>query len=140
MTVRGSNTREPLGRSMPSALSSEVSPIATSTPSARPTIDGDQTHRDTLEQHGAEHLSSTRADGSQQRELATSLRDEDREGVVDDEHPDEDGDAGEDEQEDVEEAEPLLDVVLVLLGDLLAREHLDVGRHHLRDVRGELLL
>ncbi len=119
MTVRGSRTSEPLGRSMPSAPSSEVSPIATRTPSARPTIDAISPTATPSSEHRAEHLSSTRADGSQQRELAASLRDEDRERVVDDEHPDEDGDAGEHEQEDVEEAEALLDVVLVLLGDLL---------------------
>ncbi len=139
-TVRGSRTSEPLGRSIPSAPSSEVRPIATRTPSARPTTEAISPTATPSSEHRAEHLPSTRADRAKQRELAASLRDEDRERVVDDEHPDEDGDAGEHEQEDVEEPEALLDVVLVLLGDLLAREHLDVSRHHLRDVRRQLLL
>ncbi len=105
MTVRGSTTSEPLGRSKPSESRSRVRPIATRMPSPRPTIDAIRPTATPSTQHRREHLSSTGSDRPQQRELSAPLCDEDRERVVDDEHPDEDGDAGEHEQEDVEEAE-----------------------------------
>ena len=57
-----------------------------------------------LEDHRAEDLPPRRADRPQGGELARPLRDGDREGVEDDEGADEEGDAGEGEQEVAEDA------------------------------------
>ena len=108
--------------------SSAFSPAATPMPAARPSDRGDQPDDDGLEQHRAEHLAAAGADGPHQGHLLGALGDEDREGVVDDERADEQGDDGEDQQEGVEEAHVLLDVGLLLLGDLGAGQHLDVRR------------
>ena len=71
-----------------------------------------------------------------------ALGHDDRERVVDDERADEEGDAGEDEQQDVEERQALLELSDVLLGDLLAGEHLEVrvAAAPARTRCGELLL
>ncbi len=70
---------------------------------------GDEPDDDGLEQHRPEHLTAAGTDGPHQRHLLAALGDEDREGVVDDERADEQGDDGEDQQEGVEEAHALLD-------------------------------
>ena len=79
---------------------------------------------DRFAEHLAHHLPLAGADRAQQRHLARALGDDDREGVVDDDGADDQGDEGEDQQGDVEEAELLLDRVLILLGDLGAGDHL----------------
>jgi hypothetical protein len=77
---------------------------------------------DGFDQHGAGHLSSLRADGAQQRVLPLTLRGSDREHVVDHEAGDAHRDEREHRQEDAEEAQRVLDRVLVLLGDLGTRQ------------------
>ena len=97
-----------------------------------------------LDEQRSGHLAATGTDRPQQRVLLLSLRRRDAEHVEDDEAADEDGDQGEDRQEQRQEAEALLDVALVLLGDLLAGEHLDVLvaglLQALLDAVGQLLL
>ncbi|HEV8528745.1 MAG TPA: hypothetical protein VGS60_14540 [Actinomycetes bacterium] len=74
-------------------------------------------------------MALARSDGPEQRVLPGPLGDRDRECVEDDERADEECDHGEDQHERVEERQVTLDVVLALFGDLVARHHLDTGRH-----------
>ena len=83
----------------------------------RPATDSSSTERSTWRAAGA--------DGPQHRHLPHALGDDDREGVVDDEHADEQGDVGERHQERVEEAEVLLEVGLLVGGVGLAGEDLE---------------
>ena len=64
-------------------------------------------------------------DGAQQSHLASALRDDDREGVVDDECADDERDEGEDQQTRVEEAQRLADLALALLDELLPGDDLE---------------
>ena len=79
-----------------------------------------------LRHHRSDDLSPGTADRPQQTELPGALRDEDREGVEDDEAADEQPDAGEAEQRGVEEAEGLLDGLGGLTDDFGRAQHLDV--------------
>ena len=67
-----------------------------------------------LDDHRAQDLASRRADRAKGRELTDALRDCDRERVRDHEAADEEGDAGEREQEVLDEAGEAVDALLVL--------------------------
>ena len=75
----------------------------------------------------AEHLAAAGADGPEHGEVLDPLGDDDREGVVDDERADEEGDVGERHQERVEEADVLGEVGLLVGRVLLAGERLEAG-------------
>ena len=92
-----------------------------------------------LAEHRRRHLPAAGADGAQQRVLPLALGGGDREHVVDDEAADGEGDEGEHRQEDGHEAERLADLVLLLVGDLLAGQRLGhVGVERGLHPRGEL--
>ena len=76
-------------------------------------------------------------DGPQHGQVLHPLGHHDREGVVDDERPDEQGDVGERHQELVEEGQVLLEVGLLVGGVLLAGQRLEAraGRGDLRSIR-----
>jgi hypothetical protein len=78
-----------------------------------------------LQHHGAQHLAARGAHRPQQGELPRALRDGDREGVEDDERTHEQRDAGEHEQQRVQEAEAVLDRLCRVVGGLLPGLHLD---------------
>ena len=101
---------------------------------AEPGGAGDEPDGDRFEQHRAQDLPATGADGTQHGEVAGALGDHDRERVVDDEHPDEQRDVGEREEERVEELQVLAQVGLLVGGVGLAGEHLDliVGERRLQ--------
>ena len=121
MIVRGRISGAWLGSSKPNALSRACNPMATNTPRIRPITEESTPDEQRLGGDRARDLLAAGADRAQQRELPRPLRHDDREGVVDDERTDEQGDEREHQQEGVEEAQPLLDVVGGLVGDLLAR-------------------
>ena len=131
-TVDGLTTSDVVGRSAPDASSSggdalgqqHAGPEAEERPRSRPTRTASSITEPST-------WRAARADGSQERQLAGALRDEDREGVGDDEDADEQGDAAEDRQRLLEEGEALLHVGGDLGGGLLAGEHLGVVRHDL---------
>ena len=89
---------------------------------------GEQPDRERLDHHRGDDLAAVGAEGAQHRELAGALGDRDREGVEDQERGDEQGDAREDQQRRLEDADELADVVLLVLGVLLAGLDLDAGR------------
>jgi hypothetical protein len=78
-------------------------------PDAETESSGDRDHRDRdcLDHDRTDNLAATGADGTEQREITRALGDDDRERVVDDEHPDEQRDHREREQERVEERQVL---------------------------------
>ena len=75
------------------------------TPAATPAADAMAPDGERLEHHRPDDLLAARADRSQQRGLPLPLGDDDRERVEDDEAADEQRDAGEDQQERVDERE-----------------------------------
>ena len=87
---------------------------------------GDRADDHRLQQHRSQHLPAAGADGSEHRHLPHALGDDDREGVVDDEHADEQRDVGEGQEERVEEAHVLLERRLLVGGVGVAREDLEV--------------
>jgi len=100
---------------------------------------GDDADDHGLRQQAPDHLTPAGADGPQQRRLPLPLGHDDGERVVDGEGGHEQRDSGEDQQQDVEELQGVLDVGLVLLGDLRPREHLDaVGADGLAHPVGQL--
>ena len=117
MIALGSITTGVLGKSMPNAL--HEGPESDREEHAHGDADERRQHADDdrFAEHLAHHLALAGADRAQQRHLARALGDDDREGVVDDDGADDQGDEREDQQGDVEEAELLLDRVLILLGD-----------------------
>ena len=86
-------------------------------------------------QQGELDLTFAGADGAQQRVLPLALGDDDRERVVDDERPDEEGDEGEHEQQGVEETQRLLHLVARTPPRSLAGQHLGAVGHAVRDPR-----
>ena len=68
-------------------------------------------------------MATARTNRTQQRELTQALRDKHREGVEDDERADEQRDAGEHQQEDVDEVEDGAEVSRLILPELLLRRH-----------------
>ena len=74
----------------------------------------EQADHQRLQDHGAQHLPARRADRSQRGELARPLRDRDRERVEDHEGADEQGDAGERQQEVPDDRRERRDLVRVL--------------------------
>ena len=123
MMVRGATTVDVPGSSRPKPAI-RLRRAGRQQQAAEDADDGGQhaDHRG-LDHDRAEDLAPRRAERPQQRELARALRDGDRERVEDQEAADEHGDAGEDEQGDLDEAERLADVRGALLGLLLAGEH-----------------
>ena len=86
-----------------------------------------------LDDHHPGDLGTSGADGSEERELASTLGDDDAKRVGDDEGADEDRNGGERQQGDVEKAELGRDVVNRFLGLRLARDRLDPFRQSGRD-------
>ena len=84
-------------------------------------------------------MASAGADRPEQGRLARALRHDDREGVVDDERRHDQSDHAEHGHDRREDPDELGHLIGVLLGPLLAGDHLLVG-HGLRDRRCELLL
>ena len=108
-TVRGWTTSPPAGMSNPMTPNSSRRPMASSTPSSSP--NAPPTRPTSIASTSTEtviwrRLAPTRA---QQGELPRPSRDKHAECVDDDEGPDEECDAGEDEQERRDEAEPFSD-------------------------------
>ncbi len=116
-------------------MKSSFSPTASPSPAKSPMTDAMIPIDERLDDHRPEDLAARGADGSHRRELARALRDRDRERVEDDERADEERDAGEGEQEVLDEVRELADLVLVLgcLGG--RRAHLCVVRQDRLDVR-----
>jgi len=79
--------------------------------------------RERLADHRTQHLTPAGADSAQQCHLPQSLRDHNRERVVDDERADDKRDERERGEPGSEESELLVDRVLVLLGDRSTRDH-----------------
>ena len=128
ITVDGAITMEPPGTSRPTALSRARRPNDISTPTPRPTAEATTPDRDRLEHHRAHDLGPAGADGPQHGHVPRPLGDDDGEGVVDDEHPDEQGDVGEGQEEGVEEAQVLLEVGLAVGGVGRAGDDLEPRR------------
>ena len=80
----------------------------------------DEPHHERLEQHRADDLSPLAPIARSRPELPRALGDQDRERVEDDEATDEQTDAGEAEQQVVEDRQELVDLLLQL-GRELAR-------------------
>ena len=141
ITVDGFTVSAPLVMPAPRAWNSARKPAASGDPDDQAEDRRDETDRGGFERDRAEHLGAGRADRAQERRLARALGDDDRERVVDAERRDEQRDEREHQQERLEEAEErLVDVVVVLLGELLARDGFDTARQDLLEVRDELLL
>ena len=85
---------------------------------AEPDGGADEAHGERLGDHRPVDLPAGGAQGAEQRELAAALRDQDRERVDDQEDADHQRDPGEDQQERLEEAEDLVERLLVV-GDVL---------------------
>ena len=100
----------------------------------------DESDEGRFDDDGDEHLATGRADRSEQRHLSRALGHDDRERVVDHEAADDDRDDRECGEEDRDEAEVLLDVVLLFLRDLGAREGLRIGRQRRLDACRHLVL
>ena len=101
--------------STPSAhLMPAFAPWAISTPSAIPRAEPNTPTMAASPSTDASHLAPRGPERAQQRQLTGSLSDEHREGVDDDERADEQGDAGEDQEEGGEEPEALLDRFLIV--------------------------
>ena len=97
-----------VGSEMPNAFSSALQPERDQQAEARPNDGRDDPRDHRLDQHRAADLRPARAERPQQRQLAGSLRDDDRERVEDDERPDEQGDPGEHQQRVVKNPSPFL--------------------------------
>ncbi len=93
-----------------------------------------------LAENRAHDLPTARSYGPQQGELAGALSDEHREGVEDDEQPDEQGHAREDQQEHVEEPESLADGVGLLLVDCFCGDRLETLGQYCGDAGCQFLL
>ena len=107
MTVRGSTTR-PSRRDVGSDRTEEALESEGHGHAEAQTQDGaDEPHDERLRDERSQDLATGRAEGTKQSEFAAALGHEHGEGVQDDERSDEEGDAGEDEQEDVDEGQAL---------------------------------
>ena len=141
----GGSTMPLAGMSTPAAASTALRPVASNTPPATPIADAMHADDHRFADDRTEDLTLAGSDCAQQRHLAPALRDDDRERVVDDEHPDERARrAAKISSACGEESDRLVDVVLVLLRQFLPGEHLEgeVGtlRHRRLDVRLQLVL
>ena len=95
---------------------------------------GDDSDCECFERHGGAHLTARRTDGSQQCQLPSSLRDSDREGVVDAQGRDDEGDAREDDEERSQQIQEAAgDVVYAFPSELRAGDRLDAAREHRAD-------
>ena len=102
---------------------------------AEPDGRGDDADDERLEGDRHDDLAPGGADRPQQRGLTGPLGHEDREGVVDAERGDDEGDPGEGQQDRLEHVEEVgADVVLLLGGQLCLRQGLDAGRDLLDDL------
>ncbi len=125
--VRPSTTVVVAGRSRPSSRSRSSRPWPSRIPIPSPITDATDAHDERLEHDGPHHLTAGRAHGAQETELAGALRDEDREGVEDDEGTHHHADGREAEQRVGEEPEELAHRLAHLERRLRSRLHL-VGR------------
>ena len=104
--------------------------MARPTPVSSPSAPATSPIDDGLEEDPAEHLSSGRADGAQQRDLAPPLRDQHVEGVPDDEGADQQGDPCEHQQHRGEDAHRISHGCGAVGGHLLTGHRFDaVGQH-----------
>ena len=103
--VRVSSTVPLSGRSAPKDLNSWSSAGASAMPPSRPSDAPADAQQEAFEDDRAHDLPARGAERAQQAELARALGDGDREGVEDDERPDDQRDVGEDEQEGAQEAQ-----------------------------------
>ena len=137
--MRGWKTSPAWPRSMPIAPNSDFSPAARAKPERQPDGRADQADDQRLEQHRPGDLRLGRAQRPEQGQFPGALRDDDREGVEDQEGADDQRDRGEHQQERGDERQSLLQLVLVLGGDLLVVERLEPGRQRRGDLRPQLL-
>ena len=101
----------------------------------------DESHREGLERDRPEHLARVTRRSPAAARLPRALGDDDREGVVDAERRHEQRDAGEHEQERLEEVEEVgADDLACLLREVGAGDRLDTVREHRPDVVDELVL
>jgi hypothetical protein len=109
---------------------------------AEPEADGgaEKSEDQGLEQHRAGDLLLAGAQGAEQRQLATALRNQDRERVDDQEGADDQGDAREDQQEGGQEAHRLLDRGGGFVGRLVAGDGLDAVGERAGHGRGQVFL
>ena len=126
MSVRGSTTTPPAGMSTPSAEEPLFRTARHADAGDEAEERGDEADDDRLRDQTADDLAAAGADGPQQRGLALALGHDDRERVVDDEDRHEQGDAGEDQQEHVEERQALsmsdcVSLVICVAGQDLGR-------------------
>ncbi len=103
-TVRGEKISGCPDRSRPNWANSSRSSIASSTPEPEAEGGAEDAEDERLELHRPRDLALGGAERAQQGELAAALGDQDRERVDDEERPDDQGDAGEDQQERGDEA------------------------------------
>ena len=102
---------------------------------------GDDADHDRLSGERPEHLAAVGTDRPEQRRRPLPLGGDDRERVVDAERGDEQGDRREHEQEDAQEADEVgVDLVVRLVDEIVAADHLDAVRHHVGDARDDRLL
>ena len=137
--MRGATTGTVDGRSRPIAFRAAISRNARPMPPSSPTIEPTAPVMNASISTDRRICGAAGAEGAQHGQLARPLRDHDPEDVVDEERAGDERDAGEPAQHDVELADPLLEVVLRLLGGRVAGDRLDAGRQHRPDVADELL-
>ncbi len=136
--VRVCSTVPLSGRSAPKALNSWSSAGASSDAAEQAQQRAANTQQHAFEDHRAQDLRARGAERAQQAELARALRDGDREGVEDDEGPNEQRDVGEDQQEGAQEAEVAFEVRGLLGGLLFAGAHFHGARQHHADAIAQL--
>ncbi len=101
---------------------------------------GGRADEERLEAHGTEHLGPRRADRPQQRGLPRPLGEDHGERVVDAEGRDEQGHAGEHQEEDLEEVEEVVaDRSDLLVGQLRSGDHVGVVVEDGPNSRGQLV-
>ncbi len=126
-TVRGSSTVVVSGRPSPSARMRSSSPAPEHDAGHESERRRERPHHQRLEHDRPHDLPAARAHRAQQPELTRALRDEDGEGVEDDERADDHADRGEAEQRVGEEAEELPHGAAGADRRLRGGEHLEPG-------------
>ena len=139
MIVRVLNTVDAWGRSIPNETSSELSPLASSSPRNSPMIEASVPITNASSITEREHLAAGRAERAQRRQLARALGDRDRQGVGDHEAPDEQRDPAEREQEVLEDVEEAAGVLGRLLRLPLTGPHLRARPEQRLDLVHDLL-
>ena len=129
-TVRGARIRSCALMSRPTRAIRLRIAIARPMPRPTPSVAPSRPIDERLEQHRPDDLPSRGPQGAEQRQLAAALGDQDREGVDDDVGAHDQRDAGEDQQERREEADPLEQPGRVLLGRVVTGQRLDLVGHH----------